>query len=51
VFLDYLFGSAFYPKDEAAREFGEPDYPAHIHLQFLKPFTELWGRYIVRKTN
>jgi sterol desaturase/sphingolipid hydroxylase (fatty acid hydroxylase superfamily) len=51
VFFDYLFGSAFYPKDEAAREFGEPDYPAHIHLQFLKPFTELWGRYIVRKTN
>jgi sterol desaturase/sphingolipid hydroxylase (fatty acid hydroxylase superfamily) len=50
VFFDYLFGSAFYPKDEVPVEFGEPDYPAHFHLQFIKPFTELWGRYVARKT-
>lgn len=45
VFLDYLFGSAFYPKNETAKEFGEPGYPAHFHTQFFRPFTELWHRF------
>ena len=45
VFLDYLLGTAFYPKNETPQEFGEPGYPPHFHTQFFMPFIELWRRF------
>jgi hypothetical protein len=42
VFIDYIMGSAFYPKSENATDFGEPSYPSSIHLQIFKPFYEIF---------
>lgn len=43
VFMDYLLGSAFYPANETAREFGEPGYPSNIVHQWVRPFVEIFA--------
>ena len=48
VFLDYLFGTAYYPKDRIATIFGEPGYTSHYLRQQIQPFLEIGWRLFSR---
>ncbi|HSH91873.1 MAG TPA: sterol desaturase family protein [Ramlibacter sp.] len=48
VFMDYLFGTAYYPKDKVAREFGDPQFPVNYFVQQALPFWSV-GKMIARK--
>lgn len=40
-FLDYLFGTAYYPKDRLPDNFGEESYSNNIVVQHIQPFIDL----------
>ncbi len=42
-FLDYLFGTAYYPKDRIPEKFGEPDYSNNIIVQHYQPFIDIYN--------
>lgn len=44
VFFDYLFGTAYDPRDRVASSFGEPEYPSHYLRQQLQPFIDVARR-------
>lgn len=46
-FLDYLFGTAYYPKDRIPDYFGEEDYSNNIVVQHYRPFRDCYN--IVKK--
>lgn len=46
-FLDYLFGTAYYPKDRLPDNFGEEDYSNNIVVQHYRPFVDCYN--IVKK--
>ncbi len=49
VFFDYIFRTAFYPRNENPSEFGEPSYPVDFHIQFFRPFLECKKFFRFRK--
>ena len=42
-FLDYLFGTAYYPKDRVPDNFGEADYSNNILVQHYQPFRDCYN--------
>jgi sterol desaturase/sphingolipid hydroxylase (fatty acid hydroxylase superfamily) len=46
-FLDYLFGTAYYPKNRVPDNFGESDYSNNIIVQHYRPFADCYN--IVKK--
>ena len=44
VFLDYLFGTAYYPKGQIPTTFGEPTYTTNYFRQQIQPFIEIFRR-------
>lgn len=46
-FLDYLFGTAYYPRDRIPDNFGEQDYSNNIVIQHYRPFRDCYD--IVKK--
>lgn len=42
VFMDYLFGTAYYPKKVIPHSFGEPEYSNNILIQHCLPFFYLF---------
>lgn len=46
-FLDYLFGTAYYPKGRIPDNFGDPNYSNNIIVQHYQPFRDCYD--IVRK--
>jgi peptidoglycan/LPS O-acetylase OafA/YrhL/sterol desaturase/sphingolipid hydroxylase (fatty acid hydroxylase superfamily) len=44
VFMDYLFGTAYYPHRIIPHSFGEPSYSNNILVQHFLPFTSLFKR-------
>lgn len=51
VLFDYLFGTAFYPKDRVASVFGEPLYTHNYLRQQIQPFLEIARRCRRKKTD
>lgn len=51
VLFDYLFGTAFYPKDRVASVFGEPGYTHNYLRQQIQPFIELARRCRKKREN
>ncbi|MRD47272.1 sterol desaturase family protein [Caenimonas koreensis] len=49
TFMDYLFGTAYYPKDKIAQDFGDPQFPTNYVQQQLMPFWVL-GRKLAGKS-
>ena len=47
-FMDYLFGTAYFPKDKIPLDFGDPKYPVNYFTQQALPFWNL-GRKVARK--
>ncbi len=47
-FMDYLFGTAYYPRDRYADDFGDPKYPVNFFVQQALPFWTI-GQRVVRK--
>lgn len=41
VFMDYLLGTAYYPKDRSPTDFGEPGYSNNFFVQQVQPFIEI----------
>ena len=41
-FLDYLFGTAYYPDEGMPENFGEADYSNNILIQHYRPFQEIY---------
>ena len=41
-FLDYMFGTAYYPKEGIPDTFGEPGYSNNIFMQHFRPFVEVF---------
>ena len=46
-FLDWIFGTAYYPKDKIPSDFGVPEYSNNIVAQHYRPFLDCYN--IVRK--
>ena len=42
-FLDYLFGTAYYPKDKIPDDFGERNYSNNIIVQHIHPFLDVYN--------
>ena len=42
-FMDYMFGTAYYPKDRIPDNFGEQDYSNNIIVQHYRPFVEIYN--------
>lgn len=40
-FMDYMFGTAYYPKDRLPENFGEEDYSNNIIVQHCRPFVDI----------
>jgi sterol desaturase/sphingolipid hydroxylase (fatty acid hydroxylase superfamily) len=41
-FLDYIFGTAYYPKEGIPDNFGEPNYSNNIIVQHYQPFIDIY---------
>jgi sterol desaturase/sphingolipid hydroxylase (fatty acid hydroxylase superfamily) len=41
-FLDYVFGTAYYPKEGIPDTFGESGYSNNIFMQHCRPFVEVF---------
>jgi sterol desaturase/sphingolipid hydroxylase (fatty acid hydroxylase superfamily) len=44
VFMDYLFGTAYYPKDKSANNFGDPEFSNNYIVHQTLPFVNLFKR-------
>lgn len=42
-FMDYMFGTAYYPKERIPDKFGEQDYSNNIIVQHYRPFVEIYN--------
>ena len=41
-FMDYMFGTAYYPNDKTPGYFGEADYSNNIIVQHYRPFVDIY---------
>lgn len=41
-FLDWIFGTAYYPKDKLPNNFGDPNYSNNILVQHYRPFADIY---------
>ena len=48
AFMDYIFGTAYYPKDKLAEDFGDPTFPVNYVTQQVLPFWNV-GRRLARR--
>jgi sterol desaturase/sphingolipid hydroxylase (fatty acid hydroxylase superfamily) len=44
VFMDYLFGTAYYPKDKRADSFGDPEFSNNYLVHQTLPFVSIFKR-------
>ena len=49
VFLDYLFGTAYYPKGQIPTTFGDPSYTTNYFRQQIQPFIEIFRQKAARQ--
>ena len=42
-FMDYMFGTAYYPKERIPDNFGEADYSNNIIVQHYRPFVDIYN--------